>query len=89
MLHHIYNKEPNTMSDQNILNLILSNQDEIKTDLKDVKAELKIINGRVTKVETDNAWKQKYMELGTKLALVGGGILLGMVIEWFIMRGGS
>ena len=87
MLHHIYDKEPDTMSDQNSFSLVLSNQDEMKVDIKDVKNELRTLNSRVTKVETDNAWKQKYVDWGTKLLLVGSGILLGMLLEWFIMRG--
>lgn len=70
--------------DQNVLNLILANQDEIKTDLKEVKSEVKKINGRVTKLETDRDWRMKYIDYGSKLLLVGGGIIVGMIIEQII-----
>ena len=80
-MKHIYHKEDNTMSDQGLLNLIVANQEEIKTDLKDVKSEVKKINGRVTKLENDSEWRMKHFDWIMKLVYVGGGVIAGIAID--------
>ena len=69
------------MSDQGLLNLIVANQEEMKTDLKEVKDEVRKINGRVTKLENDSEWRMKHFDLVTKAVYVGGGVIAGIVID--------
>ena len=69
------------MSDQGLLNLIVANQEEMKTNLKELTGEVKKINGRVTKLENDSEWRMKHFDLVTKLIYVGGGVIAGIAID--------
>ena len=69
------------MTEEKWFNLLLENQTEMKGDLKEVISEVRKINGRVTKLESDNGWQMKYIDWGWKLALVGAGFVLGVILE--------
>ena len=65
------------MSQEEILKMILS-------DVKEIKEEVKKINGRVTKLETDATWREKHLTWFTSIALVIGGFLSKIGIDWII-----
>lgn len=58
------------MSEHKMLELILSNQEEMKADLKETKDEVKKINSRVSKLENDRASKSSVGELKDRVAKV-------------------
>lgn len=85
------------MSDHKMLELILSNQEEMKADVKETKDEVKKINGRVGKLENDRASKSSVGELKDRVAgleaddkwrskifdwvLAGGLIVIGILLK--------
>lgn len=72
------------MENEKLLNLIIANQDEIKSDLKEVVSEIQDINGRVTELETHHFWKVVHIGWVSKSILLGAGIFIGFFIEHFI-----
>ena len=72
------------MSEEKWFTLLLENQNEMKGDIKEVISEVRKINGRVTKLESDNSWHLKYIDWSWKLALVGAGFVVGFVLEHFL-----
>ena len=58
------------MSDQQAHKMLLDNQEEIKSVLKEVNTEVRQINGRVSKLESEKASKNSVGEMKDRIAVI-------------------
>ena len=70
------------MNDQQAHEMLLKNQEELKVDVKEIKSEVKKINGRVTILENNREWHHKLLNWGMSVGLVGMGVFLTLIIQW-------
>lgn len=55
---------------------------EILSEVKEVKEEVKKINGRVIKLETDSYWRHKHITWISSLGLFVAGVFSKIGIDW-------
>ena len=58
------------MSDQQAHKMLLNNQEEMKAVLKEVNTELRQINGRVSKLESEKASRSSVGEIKDRITLL-------------------
>ena len=72
------------MNDHAMLEMIIKNQEEVKSDLKIIKEEVKDVCERVVALEADNSWRNKHFAWLTNIAFVCAGIAIKFGFDYFI-----